>query len=703
MARAEGFGRAGTGTCPDDSDGSGANGWIEDSNRLTSTDDGGHSRRQQYPDASRGIKWRSECDHQFPVAPEVGLALRRGLDLTGIEALGTRKLDPERIALLVVVALALVGCALGLLAEPAIAPHHTGQQALDLVRVLCTVALTLSLLLGPGVAWRAVRADHRALSLGFLPLPGLAVMIAGGVLMWARPDNLGPRIISYAIFVPVLGLLLGTLLWARPQTLFGRQERLVLLVVGCVLGLAIGRSLWSLGPDGELYAGTISRTLEVGDRSDSRISFEIPQLVANGDSPYSRLATSLFSPYSFSSRGPLPGLAASPVVLLAGGRPPAHRPDDLWSPFDREGFMAYRLAMMTFAAIAFLALWDLVRRLAGREGAYFAVLLAATTPFLVHEVWFTWPKMLASALVLLGAIRILRRHSLQAGLLSGFGYLMHPGALLAVPTLGLIALWPLRGAQWNRPRIRQGLSLATGLAVLLIAWRLVNGAHYDQAGFLDYFAQTGPGGVPGFGAAWLASRLESLGNTVVPLLLPLADAHNASINVVRGDSPPVVHFFFQYWNTLPFGFAIIFLPLLVVGLWRAGRRWPWPVTACVIVPFALFTVYMGSDTSGLMRDGLQAWALTLCAVIACEQAASGFGWLRSMPIRAILALRVVEIIAMAMVPTLATRHALISVDFALTDAFAVALMLVCGAALGALVWKAAPAPSPTRRDAVARL
>jgi hypothetical protein len=230
------------------------------------------------------------------------------------------------------------------------------------------------------------------------------------------------------------------------------------------------------------------------------------------------------------------------------------------------------------------------------------------------------------------------------------------------------------------------------LVVFLTAWRLVNVGHFKQDGFLDYFMMTGPGGVPGFGTDWLGSRLESLGNTLVPLLLPLADADNASINAYQGSSPAVVHFFFQYWNTLPFGLAIIFLPLLAVGLWRAGRRWPWAVTAGVIVPFALFAVYWGNVTSGLMREGLHAWALTLCAVIACEQAASGFGWLRSTPIRGLLALRVVEVLAMAMVPTVATRGGLISPDFGLTDAVAVAVMLGCGAALGALVWKAVPPP-----------
>lgn len=607
-------------------------------------------------------------------------------------------LNRERIALLAVLALGLLGCLLGLFAEPAAAPHDKAEKVLDLVRILCTVALALSLLLGPGVAWRALSASERPLSLGFLPLPGLALMIAGGGLVWALAGSVDPRTVCFALFAPLLGLLLGILLWAGPGEIFDGEERRVLLVVGCVLGLAVGRALWSLGPEGELYAGTISRTLEVGDRSDSRISFHVTQLVATGEGPYGPLATTLLSPYNFSSRGPLPGLGASPVVLLSGGRPPAGFPDQPWLPFDPEGFMAYRLAMMSFAAVAFLALWDLVRRLAGRAGGYLAVLLAATTPFLVHEVWFTWPKMLAAAMVLLAAICVIYRRPLRAGLLAGFGYLMHPGALLMAPTLGLIALWPLRGALWKRPRIKQALLLVAGVAVFLLAWRLVNGGHYDQSGFLDYFEQTGPGGVPGFGTAWLESRAASLGNTVVPLLLPLANAHNVSINVVEGNSPAVVHFFFQYWNTLPFGVAIVFFPLLGVGLWRAGRRWPWPVLAAVVAPFVLFTVYWGSFDSGMMREGLQTWTLVLFAAIACEQAASGFGWLRSTPVRVLLTLRVVEILAMAMVPTVATRSELISPGFELTDAVAVAAMLGFGAALGVLVWRAAPPAAESVSD-----
>jgi len=594
-------------------------------------------------------------------------------------------LERERIVLLSVLALAAFGCAMGLAAEPAAGVHGgVREQALDLLHVLGTVALALSLLLGPGVAWRALSENRGALGIGFLFLPGFALLAALGVLAWALAGSADPRAVCFAIAAPLLIGLTGILLWAPPGELLDRDERRCLLVVGCVLGLAVARALWSLGPDGELYAGHVSRTLEVGERSDSRIPFILPQLVANGADPYGPLATEQLSPYNFSSRGPLPGLASAPIVLLAGGRPPATFPEQPWSPFDPEGFMAYRLAMMAFACTALVSLWDLVRRLSGHGAGYFAVLLAATTPFLVHEVWFTWPKMLAASVVLLAAICVLSERPLQGGLLTGLGYLMHPVALLSVPALALFALWPPRGARWNRPRLTQLLLLAAGVGVFVAAWRLGNGSHYDQSGFVNYLVQAGSEADPGLGS-WLDFRLDSLGNTLVPLVL-LTATGEGTINAVGATSPGVVHFFFQYWNTLPFGLAIVFFPLLLVALWRAARRWPWAVFASVVVPLLAFTAYWGAISTGMMREGLQAWALTLIAVVACEQAASGFGWLRSIPVRALLTLRVVEVLAVAMAPTLLTRHELISGTVRLTDAVAVAAMLGFGGCLAALVW-----------------
>ena len=458
----------------------------------------------------------------------------------------------ERLALYLVWGLAALGCLLGVLDRPSLTLDSSkGEQLLQLLRVLCTVALTLSLLFGPGLIWRGADRE-RSPSLGFLALPGLALLVLAGIAVWLLGGVADPELTFFCVFGPLLGLLLFCLLAAGEADLLEPGEQWALLVTGCALGFAIGRVLWSQGPEGELYAGGISRTLEVGNRSDSRISFIIPQLVYTHQGPYSPLATSFYAPYNFSSRGPLAGLAASPIVLMSGARPPAALPEYPWQPFDPMGFQAYRLAMMTFASTAFLSVWDLVRRLAGERIARFALLLAVTTPFLVHEIWFTWPKLLDASFVILAYLCIAERKPFRAGLLLGVGYLMHPAALVMLSGVGLLALWPLRGANWKRPDVKAAIFLAVGVGISLLAWRLVNGSHYTQNGFTEYLVQAGSRAHPDL-VHWLAYRADSVMNTMVPLVLPLFSAHSVWINSIYGTSPFVVHFFFQYWDGVPFG------------------------------------------------------------------------------------------------------------------------------------------------------
>jgi hypothetical protein len=595
----------------------------------------------------------------------------------------------ERVALYLIWGLAVLGCLLGVLDRPA-ETFDAGRaaQLLELLRVLCTVALTVTLLFGPGLLWRAADRES-APSLGFLVLPGLAIMILTGLGAWVLGGWVDPKTACFAVFGPVLGLMLGCLIGTDDANLLEPGEHWALLIVGCALGFAVGRVLWSQGPTGELYGGGISRTLEVGNRSDSRISFIIPQLVYTHQGPYSPLATSFFAPYNFSSRGPLAGLASSPIVLLTGARPPAELPEIPWQPFDPTGFQAYRLAMMTFASTAFLSLWDLVRRLGGERTARFALLLAVTTPFLIHEVWFTWPKLFAASFVLLAGICVIERKPLRSGLLLGVGYLMHPAALVMVAGLGLLALWPLRGADWKRPNIKAAIMLGIGLGVSLLAWRLVNGSHYTQNGFTEYLVQAGAQAHPSLGH-WLAFRADSIGNTLVPMMLPLFSAHSVWINSIYEPSPFIVHFFFQYWDGVPFGVGILFFPFLLVSLWRAFRRWPWPVIATVVAPFIAFTIYWGASQTGMLREGLQPWVLILIAVVALQQGRAHFPWLRSTPIRAILTLRTIELLAIALVPALATQGIVVSSTWGLTDVVALVTMFTFAALLAWQVWSARP-------------
>ena len=262
----------------------------------------------------------------------------------------------------------------------------------------------------------------------------------------------------------------------------------------------------------------------------------------------------------------------------------------------------------------------------------------------MHEVWFTWPKLFAASFVILAATSLIEGRALQAGLLAGAAYLLHPGALLYVPVLVVIALWPLVGAQLRRPRMRSAALVVAGVAVWLVGWRLFNGSHYTQTGFFDYLTMAGWGEQPTF-HNWLFSRLESLRNTFVPLTAFLM-TDDLDWGVVRGETDGVIYFFMQYWVGLPFGIAIVFFPLLLVALWRAARRWPWPFLVAVVLPLAGFAVYW-PFREGMLRENLHAWVLALIAVVALQQRATGFGWLRSAPVRAILCLRAAEVVAMA--------------------------------------------------------
>jgi hypothetical protein len=604
----------------------------------------------------------------------------------------------ERFAMLVLWTLAAVGCVLGLVARPSTGSHSaTSTELLDLGRVLCTAALAVTLMLGPGVVWRA--NGGRLRSLGFLAIPGLVILVAVGGLAWALGGSVDPRTVAFASCGPILGLMLGALIGSGPEDVFDPEEQRALLIAALALVLVLAKSVWSVGPAGELYAGTISRTLNPEGRPDSRISYHVVQLIANGAHPYGSAGNALFSPYNFSNRGPWPGMASAPIVLLSGGHPPLGPPEEAWRPFDAQGFMAFRIAMITFSCTVFLALWELVRRLGGVRAARFALLLGVSTPFVFADLWFTWPKLLAVNFVLLAALFVIERRAFRGGLAMGIGFLAHPSALTGLFGLGPISIWPVRGASWKRPQILSAILLLAGTALAVLFWRKVNGPFYQQEGFFEYLLEAAPNRHPNL-AEWLDFRVHVLANTLIPFYLPIVNGHDPSINAFGGISPGVVHFFFQYWITVPFAFAIVFLPMLLLSLWRALRRWTWAVTATILLPLLAFSIYWGSNTSGLLREGMQAWVLGVLAVVALQQASAGFPWFRSLPARLILVLRTVEVLALAVGATLGTRaFDPLGSEYRLNDVCALLVLVLAAVGIAWAVWSgtAAAQPDPESR------
>ncbi len=562
-----------------------------------------------------------------------------------------------------------------------------GEDTLRLLKQLFLVVLTTAacivFFLSPGLILRQkLRSSGRDLAFIWIPVPGLLGLALLGLASWIGPHRLSPQLISRGGLWLVI--LYATYQFVRvPLSSFTTaMQRRVLLVLVALTAIAVAKSTYSIGPKGELFGGTISRTLEVGERSDSRMSFVTVQLVSLRLQPYVQLSKRLHGGWDFSSRGPIAGLAASPIVLASPVQVPATLPDQPWTVFDPEGFAAYRIAMIVIAASSLMAVFGFARLFLSDQWAFLTFLLAATAPFVVHEIYFTWPKLESAAFVLLCAYLIFQSRYLLGGFVLGIGYLWHPSVLVWLPSL--LAFLVLSRAPLApktiplSPKIylwvSSAVSLSAGLALVLLLWGVVNHHHFSQGIFLTFFAMAGGGPVV-TPSIWLRYRLNSFLNTLVPLNLFIFHRTEPGLHSIAGPSPPVIPFFFQYWNTLPFGAGIAFFFCLVAILYVACRKKIAWVLYIFLIPLVFFTIYMGWPTKGLMRDGLHAWFLGLiifAAVIWKKFLAHS--WRFSQLCKWALLFRGPEILLMMLLPSILTRRMLLQMPFSLTDFLALFVM-----------------------------
>ncbi len=540
-------------------------------------------------------------------------------------------------------------------------------------QTLGTVALALVLVLGPGILWRAWRRT----SLLSLLWVGPLWLALGGTVCWALGGSIAPTWIALAW---VIGTLLG-LVWfslCRPiwQSWSTTELRVIVLLPICVLGAA-SKAAFSGGPPGELYHGRISRTLEIGDRGDSRISFHTVQLVANHLSPNEPEGAKYFAPWHFSARGPLAGLAAVPLVLALGNHPPLAQPEQPWVPFDPQGFAAYRIVLMTLASLSLIALTALVKRVAGEQRAWLAAALLALSPFFWHEVYFTWPKLITATWVLGAFQLLLDGHAIRSALFLGGAYLWHPLALLSTPVFNCWILGESRPPLYRR----FFRSCLFGLVVVGVmgAWLLINGQNSSQSGFLDYFRAAD--GVYAPASVWWANRWTSFLNTCVPFHVLWCCAGNPAFNAINSLSSDVVHFFFQYWTAAPFAVGIATWAVLLMAFFRGIARHPRVAALTLIAPTLLFIAYMGIVSTGIMRDGGHVLFLTGWAFLVWAAGDKVPAWVLG---RAFSLVRAIEVLAMMFVPAMATASPWLSDDWLLNDVF---WLLVAAASLAVITWQ----------------
>lgn len=556
--------------------------------------------------------------------------------------------------------------------------------------------------------------------------------MAVGILAWLLASRIDPETTCVVFAVPIP-------LWVWWETrrvafdiLVDGGERVVLLVVVLVFAIGIGKALWSQAPAGELMGGTIARTLEPDNRSDPRLPYASVQLVAHGTAPYSSVGASYYAPWSFSDRGPIAGLASAPIVLGGGTNPPASVPALYpWEPYDAQGYAAYRIVLMLLGTTVLLSCYGALRRVLDETTAVAGVLILAMTPFLVHETYFVWPKLLSASFGVAALVALFGRRPWIAGLLLGLSYLAHPAGLLIIPGVvltWLVLLW--RGAPATCPEARRAYPLdrwqtrwiadvawaAAGVFVIFVAWRIANEPHvYDR--FSYYLYEANDRRAVSFGT-WLQFRLQTLADTLLPFRLYAADAgsrwlnfqHGTSrtggLHIIYGTSPAIVRFSFSYFGSLPFGVGLLYYPAYLVGIAVFARRAALLFLAAIVLPFLGFIIFWGFSITPL-REGLQ-----FVFVISVMAAFLGHSvlppkrnrllrakwWPRTIQVMATG--RAIELVIMLIVPTLLTAGLLGSSLFRATDV--VALLVMVGGVLGLarLSWRYLDPGSRTQRPPI---
>jgi hypothetical protein len=556
-------------------------------------------------------------------------------------------------------------------------------------RIALTTVGAVTLLLGPGfvlAAWR-----RRPVDVLTVPLPGVLILTGVGLAGWAAGGwrqvttfSISSAAYGVALTLTVVVAAVLFLAWLRigNRVVLSRSSGVVLAVFGLVLVVAICRASWSGSPPGELLGGSISRVLENGDRPDARTSYYNAAIALGGIDPFGSLSRMFFAPYSFGDRGPVPGLAAVPLIVGGHGRSVGTLTQP-WQPFDPQGFAAYRIALETMNLFVLLGVSGVSRRLAGRRAAIAAALLAGLTPFVLHETYFTWPKMMAAFFVMVAAGQVIRRRYFTAGAAMIGGYLCHPLAMLWICGLLLLVVWRERRHVTGRRAGPLGRSapptvFITAAAKVLAApfvvglgWTAFT-SHFQGSTnpMLSYVRQADGRPVTGV-TAWLVGRAHELATTLLPgyavywkpARLETATAHGVSTNVQR--------WALQYWTTLPFAFGLLGVPLLVWALVIAWRRDWLAITAAVVVPFLTFIVFWGSFASGSMREGLHPFLATLIVVCAVSHTTARPTIART-AVWAIACGRWIECILMIAGAMIIEHRPLITTEFAVTDIAAIA-------------------------------
>jgi hypothetical protein len=284
--------------------------------------------------------------------------------------------------------------------------------------------------------------------------------------------------------------------------------------------------------------------------------------------------------YTLASRTPLYNLAGAAVLALAG-----------------HDFGMFQAASALTNCCVVLPVYLLLRELFDRRAARLGLLLAPLNLWLLHNAWFTWPKMLAAYFILLGLYFYLRsvrlrteepqrasRYFVAFGLSGLLGFMTHQVALVYCAPLLVHAgyLTVRRSAYWETLR---DLALPT----------LVAGV--TAAGWYGWLAGT-------LGTqAILGSTPITQGDTSAVFRLR-GIAEWVSMNLAASVVPALL---LGFWLYFPLSGTIVYrgLTCLYFSVFTGA------LTLSLSAFLATFLRRLGRAALGLLAPGLAAWGLTV--------------------------------------------------------------------------------------------
>ena len=325
--------------------------------------------------------------------------------------------------------------------------------------------------------------------------------------------------------------------------------------------------------------------------------------------------------WDFADRTPLAAAATASVLSSAGVTLP--RPA-IWTLPARElrptalddlGYWQAHLVLVLLNAIVVVAIARLAWSLWGRRAALLAGLLAAANPFVFTHVFFTWPKLLAAAFVLLHYTYVRERRSpVLVGVTAGLAYLAHPlAALFVLPSL-LVAC-----CQGRRRAVGTlGVAVAT-----ILPWQIWTALAAHTSRMLTYplgYTMRDPADLGGeLRVAWdqfrlghaLRVRLQDVIDTVWPF-----DLRRNLLSLPGRSMSGSEAWFTAHDRTLGGMMLFVLVPVFVIGViawWRMRRG---ELLWMLVAPLALAVLFWGIDPQGLGSGLLQPAGALLVVIVA---------------------------------------------------------------------------------------